>query len=80
MNAKLCNQAGVRSLFIPPRCQQLIQDVERVHWKQDANGNAVYELDKSDPWRTHVSDALGYRVSREFGMRGVVGFRSERIL
>ena len=80
VNAKLCSQAGVRTLFIDPQCTQLIQDFERVHWKQDGNGNTLPEIDKSDPARTHVSDALGYMIGREFGMRGTAGFRSEWVL
>ena len=80
VNAKLCSQARSRTLFIDPRCKQLIQDLERVQWKQDANGNMLHEMDKSDPARTHVSDALGYMISREFGMRPAGGYRSERIL
>lgn len=37
----------------------MIIDFERVHWKSDGNGNTISEIDKSDPARTHVSDALG---------------------
>jgi len=48
VNAKLCSQARSRTLFIDPRCKQLIQDLERVQWKQDANGNMLHEMDKSD--------------------------------
>ncbi len=80
VNAKLCSQAGFRTLFIDPRCKQLIQDLERVQWKQDANGNSLHEIDKSDPARTHLSDALGYMIGREFGMRPACGYRSEWIL
>jgi hypothetical protein len=67
------DSAGFRTLFIDPRCKQLIQDLERVHWKQDANGNTIHEMDKSDPARTHVSDALGYMIGREFGMHPLGG-------
>ena len=67
VNARLRNQHGERRLRIDPRCKQLIQDFERVHWKCDANGNSLPELDKGDPKRTHVeSDALGYMIEREF--------------
>jgi hypothetical protein len=31
------------------------------------------DLDKTDPERTHVSDALGYMIAYEFGMRGTFG-------
>jgi hypothetical protein len=50
-----------------------------VHWKTDAHGNPLGEIDKSDPARTHVSDALGYMIAKEFGMYPQYGFRSERI-
>jgi hypothetical protein len=31
-----------------------------VRWKSDPDGNGLPEVDKSDPLRTHLSDALGY--------------------
>ena len=69
VNARLRNHAGERHLRIDPRCKQLIQDFERVHWKSDANGNSLPELNQSDPKRTHASDALGYMIEWEFPMR-----------
>jgi phage terminase large subunit len=79
VNAKLCNQAGTRRLLIDARCKQLIQDLERVHWKTDSNGNPLNEIDKSDPARTHTSDALGYMIASQFSMRAPGGYRSEYI-
>jgi len=79
VNAMLCNSQGMRRLFIYPRCRRLIRDLERVVWKADAHGNVGAQLDKSDPELTHVSDALGYFVEREFGLRAPVGLRSEFI-
>jgi hypothetical protein len=73
VNAMLCNQAGERRLLINPGCKELILDLERVHWRNDGNGNSLVEIDKSDPMRTHVSDALGYMIAREFGMRPTAG-------
>jgi len=73
VNAMLQNQAGDRRLFIDPGCKQLILDFERVHWKVDLNGNSLTDIDKSDPARSHLSDALGYMIAREFGMRGQFG-------
>jgi phage terminase large subunit len=64
----LCNEAGERRLQIHPDCKQLIQDLERVHWKSDVNGNMLAEIDKSDPARSHTSDALGYMIARDFAM------------
>ena len=41
-------------IIIDPRCKKLINDLEKVSWKND-------ELDKkSDSMLTHISDALGY--------------------
>jgi hypothetical protein len=73
VNAMLHNQAGDRRLRIAPECKELIQDFERVHWKSDPNGNTIADIDKSDPLRSHVSDALGYMICQEFGMRGRFG-------
>lgn len=41
-------------IFIAPKCKKLINDLEKVVWKND-------DLDqKTDPMLTHISDALGY--------------------
>ena len=79
VNAVLGNQAGERRLQIDPGCKQLIQDFERVHWKADPNGNALADIDKADPLRSHLSDAVGYLIAREFGMRVNGGPRSTYI-
>jgi len=76
VNAMFRNFAGERRLLIDPCCKHLIRDLEQVCWKVDAHGNASAELDKADPMRSHVSDALGYYVSREFRMRPQRGERS----
>jgi hypothetical protein len=73
VNAMLCNQAGQRRIWIDPGCKHLITDLERVHWKADPSGNMLPDIDKSDPARSHVSDALGYMIAYEFGMRGKFG-------
>jgi hypothetical protein len=73
----LRNQVGMTRLFIDPRCKQLIQDFERVYWKSDPSGNMLSEIEKSDPARTHVSDALGYMISKEFWVYPSTQFHSE---
>jgi hypothetical protein len=73
LNARLCNYAGDRRVLIAPKCKELAKDFEQVGWKTDAAGNALAEIDKSDGLRTHVSDALGYFIAKEFPMRGVRG-------
>ena len=61
----LRNQAGEARLVMNPGCKELIQDFEKVHWKADPHGDAVADIDKSDPQRSHLSDALGYIIAKE---------------
>lgn len=70
VNGLLKNADGERRLIIAPRCKELMADFEQVAWKTDPNGNTLGQIDKSDPKRTHASDALGYMVDVEFGIRG----------
>lgn len=63
VNAMLRNAAGERRLKIASRCVELIQDFEFITYRENSR-----EMDKSDPKRTHMSDALGYLVHREFPM------------
>jgi hypothetical protein len=80
VNAQLCNHAGQYRLVIDPTCKELIKDFEQVSWKADPHGNSLAELDKSDPRRTHVSDAVGYLIARRFPMRALMGERAGPIL
>lgn len=74
LNARLRNARGQVGLAIDPRCRELIEDLERLTWLAGSQSGAL--IDKSDPRRSHASDALGYFVSREFPIRGKVrGFR-----
>jgi hypothetical protein len=65
VNAMLANHRQEAKLLIHPECKQLIRDFERVSWAADASGNLLAAIDKSDPMRTHVSDALGYQLAFE---------------
>ena len=76
VNSRLRNQAGERRIEIDPGCRELIADLEQVHWKTDINGNSQSEIDKSDPKRTHLSDALGYMIEKEFPMKPRAGERA----
>jgi hypothetical protein len=76
MNNALCSASNEHSVLIDPQCRELIKDLRQVRWKRDAAGNPTPELDKSDPQRTHVSDALGYLVASEFGLRPTAGAMS----
>jgi hypothetical protein len=69
VNAMLRNQLGEHRLRIDPKRKELIKDLEQVCWKADPHGNQLAALDKSDPMRTHVTDALGYLIAREFPMQ-----------
>jgi hypothetical protein len=44
--------------------------------EKDPHGNAQVDLDKSDPMRTHASDALGYLVAKVFPLSAQRGERS----
>jgi hypothetical protein len=69
VNGMLCNQQGQRRVWVNPCCKQLIRDLERVSWKADSHDNLLPQLDKTNPGMTHVSDALGYLIEAEFGLR-----------
>jgi hypothetical protein len=71
----LRNYKGERRLFLDSTCRKLAKDFEQVARKTSPNGNPVSELNKKDPMRSHLSDALGYYVAREFPMRGQSGER-----
>jgi len=77
VNAMLCNHQGERRLLVNPRCKQLIRDLERVSWKADSHDNLLPQLDKTNPGLTHISDALGYLIETEFGLRGNREARSQ---
>lgn len=68
VNFKLRNHIeGGSGVIIDPRCTELIADLEEVVWNTKGT-----EPDKTsnpqDPyhWRTHASDAWGYKVCREW--------------
>ena len=66
-NAYLKNAAGVSSLWVHPRCKNLIKDFQRVVWKEN---NAV--LDEG-PRReqTHATDSATYPLCEITPLRGV---------
>ena len=75
MNAKLGGADGKRRVLVDPRCKELIKDMEQVAYKE---GSQLIDKDK-DPGRTHLSDALGYVVWREFG-GGKVGEKGQQLI
>jgi len=74
MNDALQLDDDVR-LFLRPRCKELREDLKEVRWKKDKAGNTMSQLDKSNPKRTHVSDALGYLVFSRFALAEAGGER-----
>lgn len=80
-NSLTCNADGGRRLFLDPRCKLLAKDLDQVTWKMDAGGNATGQMDQRGPTTdlpaglTHISDALGYLIETEFGLRQVGGPR-----
>lgn len=73
MNSKLRNANGETTLFIHPKCKELIADFEQVCYREDS-----LQIDKDkDRMRTHLSDALGYLMWQQFrvGKIGEIGHR-----
>ncbi|HYP14856.1 MAG TPA: phage terminase large subunit [Bryobacteraceae bacterium] len=62
VNSKLRNASGDVSIWVSPRCKELIKDLEQVAYK---SGSTIIDKER-DPKRTHLSDALGYLVWQEW--------------
>jgi len=74
VNALCQNAAGARRLTVDPSCRRLIADLEQVIFAD--NG----ELDKkSNPALTHISDALGYWLARDFPIVHTVRAGASRV-
>jgi hypothetical protein len=76
VNSRLLSAVGEARIFIDPRCHELISDLEQVTWALDSSGQVSSEINKSDPARTHASDALGYFVSQAYSLRPKIGHQS----
>lgn|GEM_PF-4256959 len=74
VNAKLRNAKGEIGVLIHPRCRYLIEDLQQTRWKEGTR-----QLDHGSPAKgillTHLSDALGYFVEREWPLLGSQGLR-----
>ena len=57
MNWLICDARGRRRLRVHPQCRDLIRDLKFMVYKEGTD-----QPDKSDPERSHHSDALGYAV------------------
>lgn len=75
LNAKLRSACGEKHLFVNRKCGELIKDLEEVSYKPDSS---AIDKDK-DPYRTHLSDALGYLVWQECAPRAEVGEKGESL-
>jgi hypothetical protein len=76
VNGKLFSAAQETSVWVHPKCTELIRDLEEVNYKPDSQ-----IVDKtSDLKRTHVSDALGYLIWQEFGKSSPLGEQNRRLL
>jgi len=74
INSKLRNTRGETSLYIDPRCKELMADFEQVAYEEDST-----QIDKNkDRRRTHLSDALGYLIWQEQKQKPI-GERGERL-
>lgn len=76
VNAKLCSASGHATLWVHPKCKELIKDFEEVCYKP---GSKVIDKE-ADSKRTHLSDALGYLIFREFPPGAPVGERNKRLI
>lgn len=66
INSRLKSSTGDVRLMIDSKCKNLITDFESVRLKQGSN-----EIDKHYDLRfTHMTDALGYYIVREFPVSG----------
>ncbi len=66
VNLLLQSKSKAGGVVVDPKCRELIKDLETLVYKEGSRGG---QIDKSDPGRTHASDALGYYLSRRFPIR-----------
>ncbi|MBZ5678140.1 MAG: hypothetical protein LAP61_28170 [Acidobacteriia bacterium] len=75
VNNMLRSVSGTTNMFIHSKCKELLKDLRQVRWRRDVLGNPTGELDKPDPQRTHLSDALSYLAAQEWGMQPTFGLK-----
>jgi hypothetical protein len=80
VNGKFLNMLDIRSLWIDPRCEELIRDFEQVMWDEDGGLREWRRGSLGTEWhRTHLSDALGYIIHRLFPLGRELGDGSQDI-
>ena len=66
VNARLCNANGDRRLFVNTKnCPHLTRDLEQV-----VHIEGKRDIDKSTLDKTHSSDAIGYRETYLYSVKG----------
>ena len=63
VNSKLMSSTGHRSLFVDPKCKQVIESLERQTYKEGTS-----QPNKEDGF-DHMNDALGYAIEYLFPIR-----------
>jgi hypothetical protein len=71
VNFKLKGADGAPGVRIHPRCVELIRDFQEVRMRPDGKQiEKVMKLDDPYHLRTHISDAVGYLIWREWPVTG----------
>lgn len=76
VNAMLRSATGQVNMLIDAQCKHLIEDLEKVAWKQ---GTAVIDKD-SNKMLSHISDAAGYCLETECGLRAPGGYSTQSLV
>jgi hypothetical protein len=64
VNRMLCDAQNRVRVLVDVRCKELRSDFLKVSWEKNAEG---YALDKkTDSRRTHMTDAFGYFIYRDY--------------
>jgi hypothetical protein len=63
VNSKLKNAKGMSSLFVDPKCKQIVSSLERMVYKP---GTSIIEKDGE---LDHMADAVGYLVDFLYPLR-----------
>jgi hypothetical protein len=80
MNTMLRSASGSHRVFVDPSCKNLIRDFREVAWKRDRYGNRINDLSERDRDLTHLSDACGYLIWKEFRRRPTWGLQPGTIV
>lgn len=77
MNSRLMSSSGLIRMMVSKKATHVIKDLEGVRALKGGSG----EIDKrADPKLTHISDALGYYVEREFPVNSRSGVVEQLII